>query len=260
MPEITSYSQGTPTWIDLSTPDIEASKKFYGALFGWDFEVGPPETGGYTNAQLQGKNVAGLMQQMPDMSPPEAGPPVTAWSTYLASDDVDATAAAIEANGGRLMMPAMDVMDLGRMLVAFDPLGTMIGAWQAGRHKGAELANEPGTFVWNELATTDVAVARPFYAAAFGVEISGPMSEDFDYTTFRSAGRDVGGIYPADEGTAAQWKVYFGVADTDAAAKTATDNGGTVVSEPTDTPYGRMATIRDPQGAMFSIMSTPAQG
>jgi predicted enzyme related to lactoylglutathione lyase len=140
------------------------------------------------------------------------------------------------------------------MLVAADPTGAVLGVWEPGRHTGARLVNEPGAMIWNELATTNAARAREFYAAVFGLEIGDPFP-DFDYTTIRAEGRDVGGIFTVPD-VEPGWRVYFAVADTDATAAIADSNGATVVSQPTDTPYGRTALIQDPQGALFHLMST----
>jgi predicted enzyme related to lactoylglutathione lyase len=111
--------------------------------------------------------------------------------------------------------------------------------------------------------TRDAATARPFYTDVFGVRISEPMSADFDYTTVRVDDRDVAGIWSVGDGVPtgvpAHWEVYFGVADTDAVAAAVRANGGVVLGDPKDTPYGRMASCTDPQGGAFSVMSvTPA--
>ena len=41
MPERTQYAPGTPSWIDLQTTDQDGAKKFYGAMFGWDYDDQP---------------------------------------------------------------------------------------------------------------------------------------------------------------------------------------------------------------------------
>src|SRR6478672_3062849 len=106
MVEMTDYAPGTPSWVDVSTPDLDATKTFYGALFGWQattFE----DMGRYTNFTKDGKVVCG---GVPTQSPEQ--PP--AWSTYICVADADATAAAVQANGGQVAFPTMDVMALGR--------------------------------------------------------------------------------------------------------------------------------------------------
>ena len=250
MPEASEYARGVPCWIDLSCTDINASKEFYTALFGWDYFVGPPESGHYTQALLGGKGVAGLMQQAPD----QADTPV-AWTTYLKADDAETTHKAIVEHGGRPMTDVIDVMGEGKMIIAADPTGGVFGVWEPGRHIGARVVNEPGTWGWNELSTPNAPRAREFYSAVFGVEIADPFP-DFDYTTFKVDGREVGGIYPVPDAQPA-WRVYFMVADTDATTAIADSNGATVLTQPNDTPFGRMAVVQDPQGAVFALTTGP---
>jgi predicted enzyme related to lactoylglutathione lyase len=240
--------------MDLMTSDREGAMRFYGALFGWDFEVGPPETGYYTMCLLQGDPVAGIGEQQPD----QPGP--VAWTTYLAVDDLDKTCTTVTEHGGKILMPPLDVMDQGRMAIAADPTGAVFGMWQAGKHTGARRVNEPGAMCWNEVVTRDPETAGTFYADVFGYELekmeSGP---GFDYTTFKVDGRTVAGMlgmgedFPAD--VPPHWHGYFGTADPEEAAGKVRDNGGTVTRGPFDSPYGRIVVIQDPQGAVVSLIT-----
>ena len=130
--EMEHYDNGVPSWVDLSSPDLEGPRTFYSALFGWNCPAGPPEAGGYSVCDLGGKTVAGLGPQMnPDMPP--------FWMTYVNVDSVDDTLAKVEANGGTVFAPGMDVMDAGRMAVFADPLGAVIGLWQPNEHTGSSV-------------------------------------------------------------------------------------------------------------------------
>jgi uncharacterized protein len=251
MAEVTSYAPGTPSWVDLQTSDPEGARAFYGELFGWDIEVGPPETGSYGMARLRGHAVAGLGGE-----PPEGAP--TAWTTYIATDDVDGTVKRITDAGGRVMMEPMDIMDQGRMAIASDPTGAAFGLWQPGAMPGASLVNEPGSVSWNELSTGDLQAAKRFYSAVFGYGW-----DDVDtgeggppYATFSVGGPGVGGAMQMD-GLPPHWTPYFAVEDTDAAVATVRRLGGSVMMEPTDSPYGRFAAVADPQGGMFCLITLP---
>jgi uncharacterized protein len=153
----------------------------------------------------------------------------------------------------------MDVMDVGRMLVAADTTGAVFGAWQARAHTGVQLANVPGTLTWSEQMSRDFEGAKAFYAAVFGYEFGDMSADGFSYATLLLAGHEVGGIggYPADvpAEVPAAWSTYFGTADTDASVAKATQLGGSVVRPASDSPYGRMATVADSEGAMFSLIS-----
>ena len=158
----TAWPDGTPCWVDLGVDDIAKASTFYAGLFGWDIQAGPPEAGGYTMCLKNGRAVAGIG---PSQGPPGT-PPV--WTTYLAADDADQTAAKVTKAGGQMFMEPFDVLDVGRMAVAADPGGAAFGIWQARAHTGAGLANEPGTLCWNENHTRDFDRNKAFYQAAFG--------------------------------------------------------------------------------------------
>lgn len=254
MPEVTEpYKPGTPCWIDLMVPDQQAALDFYRDLFGWQGEVGPPETGGYSVCTMEGKAVAGIMAAMS----PDGGPtPPTVWTTYLATADVDATVQKINAAGGSVMMPGTDVTTIGRMAVAADPTGGAFGLWQAGDFAGAQLVNETGALLWNELDTTDVKAASAFYSAALGIEAA-PMEGSEDYFSLSVDGRVVGGMQGMEHlppGTPSHWLVYFAVDDTDSTVDALIRARGNVLVPPFDMVAGRMAVVQDPQGATFAVI------
>jgi uncharacterized protein len=248
-----NWPEGTPCWVDLGVPDIERAATFYAAVFSWTIPEGSPETGGYRVATLKGLNVAGIG---PKMGPPDAP---TMWLTYLATDNADAAADRIKGAGGQIVMDPMDVMEHGRMVVAIDPAGASFGLWQGRRHTGAGLVNEQGALTWNEHFSRDFEASKAFYHAVFGYEYTDMSGEGFTYATFKVGGKDVGGMgeYPADAPASAQpgWSVYFGATDTDASVARVIGEGGSTLREAENSPYGRLATVTDDQGAVFSIIS-----
>jgi predicted enzyme related to lactoylglutathione lyase len=261
MPEVSEHTPGTPSWVDLGTPDIEASASFYGGLFGWDVpeSENAEQTGGYRQAMLRGKPVAGMMPLMQEGQPP-------AWSSYVSVEDADATAAKVTEAGGQVMAEPMDVMDLGRMAVFADPTGAVFGIWQAGSFAGAGIVGDPGAVVWNELNTPDPDRAKQFYTDVFGWETrpfggeGGPP-----YLTAHVGGEETGvaGIMDTrafDQEVPPHWMVYFAVEDVDNVAGRVSELGGTVAQEPTDIPeVGRMAVFNDPAGVHFAVLKPNPQ-
>jgi uncharacterized protein len=256
MSERTAYEPGTPSWVDLSTPDPAAAKRFYGDLFGWDVEdAGPPEeTGGYAMFRLGGKLIAGVGPLMDENQP-------AVWSTYVSTDDADAVVARAQKAGGQALVEPMDVMDAGRMAFVMHPAGGAVGIWQPGRTIGAELVNEPGALTWNQLHTRDQRGAAAFYNAVFGWT----LADVGGIPVFNLADRGIAGMMDVPPGTPdavpAFWMTVFGTADTDATAAKAAELGGQVVSPPSDIEgVGRLAVLADPQGVFFAVISAPPPG
>lgn len=123
---MTTYTQpkpaGAPTWVDLMTPDIEAARAFYHAVFGWDYDISGPEFGGYTTARVDQRMTAGLMGSQPDAPAMPA-----AWGLYFASDNVEADVARAVALGATVLSPAMVVGQFGSMAICADPTGAVFG-------------------------------------------------------------------------------------------------------------------------------------
>jgi uncharacterized protein len=252
VPQRDSAPAGAPCWVELFTSDTDKSRAFYEGLFGWTAEEAGEEYGGYINFSRGGSRIAGCMKNdgqsgMPDL-----------WSVYLASSDAKATVDAAAANGGEVMVAAMDVMDLGVMAFVTDPSGAAIGIWQPGSHGGFTVLDEPGAPSWFELHTRDYDAAVPFYRKVFGWDAH-TMSDtpEFRYTTLGEGETALAGIMDSTnflpEGVPAHWATYFGVEDTDAAVAKVEKLGGSIVVPGHDTPYGRLAQVTDPTGAAFRL-------
>jgi predicted enzyme related to lactoylglutathione lyase len=259
MSERTSYAPGTPCWVDLGSPDLDAAVTFYSGLFGWEVPEAEnvEDTGGYRRATKVGKDVAGMMPLMQEGQPP-------AWSTYVAVADAAATAAAVTANGGNVLAEPMDVLGLGTMAIFADSEGGVFGIWQPGTFAGAGLVNEPGAFCWNELNTRDPEAAKAFYGAVFGWSFEdhdmGPMGT---YTEWKLGEDSMGGMLDMrgrmpDE-VPPNWTVYFAVENCDAALEAVKSSGGSVAFGPIDIPAGRFAVVGDPFGAMFAVIQMPEE-
>lgn len=119
----TRFTPGAPSWVDASSPDIPASKAFYTGLFGWQAMELPPEAGGYVMFALDGAIVAAV-------GPTQGEGQLAAWSVYFATEDADETARKVEAEGGKVVVPAFDVLDQGRTAVFQDPTGAYFSVWQ----------------------------------------------------------------------------------------------------------------------------------
>lgn len=253
----TPWPAGAPCWVDLGSTEVARAKAFYGSLFGWELQEGPPEAGGYVMCEVDGEPVAGIG---PKLGPPEV-PDV--WLTYLATPDADDTAAKITAAGGHVLAEPFDVMTAGRMAVAADPAGAVFGIWQGREHAGLGAYATAGAICWSENLSSDFDGSKAFYHAVFGSEFDDMSGEGYRYATFRGDGAPLAGIgdpgemSPAE--TPAHWMNYFGVTDVDAAVTKVTELGGALLRPAWDTEHGRMAMVGDDQGAVFAIMTVSGQ-
>jgi predicted enzyme related to lactoylglutathione lyase len=265
MADATTVGKNTFTWIDLATTDLKAAKAFYAEIFGWNIkDQDAGDAGTYAEAFVGDKVVGGLYelnQEMRDQGIPPH------WASYILVENVDEKAKLVTQLGGTLVREPFDVMDHGRMAVALDPGGAAFCLWQAKKHVGAAVFNQPGSLTWNELLTHDTDKARAFYTKLFGwTSQSQDMGGGFIYTSFMNGERPAGGmmaITPEMGGDVpANWMAYIAVDDCDAVVKRAESKGATIFVPPKEIPeVGKFATLQDPQGAVLSVikMAQPPQ-
>ena len=207
---------GTPTWIDLMTPDMDAARAFYHKVFGWEYDIGGPEFGGYTTARSGDRLKAGLMGNQPGAPPMPA-----AWGLYFATDNIEADLANAVKLGAKVLYPTMAVGELGSMATCEDPTGATFSFWQAGTHVGSQFAEEPGTPAWYELYSSDAKQARDFYIAVLGATAD-PMPGGMEYYVLKHGEQELAGIMQIDPSWGdfhSQWITYFLVANADETAR-----------------------------------------
>jgi predicted enzyme related to lactoylglutathione lyase len=255
---MTTYSQakpaGTPTWIDLMTPDIDASRAFYQAVFGWEYDIGNPEFGGYTTARLGDRMTVGMMGPQPDAPPMPA-----AWSLYFATEDIEADVANAVKSGAKLLNPAMAVGDFGSMATLEDPTGAQFSFWQAETHIGSQVGEEPGSAAWYELYSSNAKQARDFYTGVLGATADA-MPGGMEYYVLKHGEQELAGIMQIDPSWgnfSPQWVTYFLVENADETVARVKEHGGKIMGNIDDSPFGRIAALMDPSGAAFKIVEGP---
>jgi predicted enzyme related to lactoylglutathione lyase len=231
MGERESYAPGTFCWADLGTTDVEAATAFYGDVFGWEADG--------SRFRLAETDVGGVQAAS------EAS-----WRSRLSVEDVDALVERVRELGGEVLIEPLDVESAGRLAAVADPTGAAVELWQPRELAGAGRVNDAGYMCWNELASPDPGRSREFYAALLGWEIE---PEETGYGVIRRGGAVNGGIRPQQDGEPAHWLVYFTVDSCDDAVAAVRAGGGSIIAGPMDTPMGRVAAVRDPQGAPFAV-------
>jgi predicted enzyme related to lactoylglutathione lyase len=247
--EVSTYMHGRPSWTELAHADPEAGLSFYSTVFGWGHtEIG---TGAdrYVLFTKGGKHVA-AMRGMPQDGPAR-------WTTYFNVDDADAVTAKVKAAGGTVVVDPTTVATAGRMALFLDPNGAEFAVWQPGDHIGAQLLNEPGTYISSELGAADAAASKPFYAQVFDWEW---IALD-DYAEAAVDGVYVAGLMPAESfprfgrPTAPDyWLTCFASDAVDDLVDTAVGLGATVLCPPYTNLHGkRYAILADPENAPFAL-------
>lgn len=252
MGQRTKYAPGTFSWTDLTTTDQDAAKAFYSRLFGWEATDNPVGDGVvYSMMKLEGKDVCAISPQ-PQQQRDAGVPPL--WNSYVTVESADQALESARELGATVHAPAFDVMDAGRMGVIQDPQGAFFLVWEARQHAGAALVNAAGALAWNELASSDLDASASFYGELFGWSAEPVAGSPMPYLMIQNAGRANGGISPVmPPDSPSHWLVYFGIDDVDAGIAKVVELGGQQIVEPVSIGTGRIAIVRDPQGAMFAL-------
>jgi uncharacterized protein len=236
---------GKFVWHDHVSTDAEAARKFYTELFGWEIELFKTPEGEYPMIKAGGQTHGGF-------GPGQEGAPPH-WIGHVLVEDADETAAKAEAAGAKVLFPAMDVPDVGRIIVIADPQGAAISIFA----RSGEGTGSQGTFVWDELMTSNIDATKSFYTEVFGWTTRElDMGDAGSYTIFATAGGDeIAGGMSIQPGMQASphWLPYIATDDIEKTVARARELGGTALVESMDVPEGRIAVLKDPIGATFGI-------
>ncbi|HVE83139.1 MAG TPA: VOC family protein [Myxococcales bacterium] len=238
-------------WVDLMTSDVASAQSFYKTLFGWgtkDVDVAPPMNK-YTMFNTGGQEFGGVLPKQDPNTP-------TSWLPYVLVDDVDKVTTRAAELGGKVLMPAMDIPDVGRFSVIMDPTGGVLSPMSFVQEpRPAPPAGLYGPVAWCELFTDDVNKAGAFYSDLFGwTRTAGPTDK---YVVFKRGDRDAGGLGTRPPGSPpAMWVTYFFTQDVDVTHTNAMGKGAKEVVPPSDIPnVGRFSWLADPQGAIFALFN-----
>ena len=251
-----THTLGRFVWREVFTADPAATKRFYGALFGWTFEdvpMGPDWA--YTLCKLGDKQIGGMMD-LADM-PEGSGDIPPHWALYVSVADVDATAARAKALGGQILGDCHDIPGVGRFAVLMDPQGAAISLFRATQGDPPEEATPAlHDFCWESLSATDPAASIAFYEELIGWKARQMEGTDQPTKIFSRQGDagtaiDVASVGQAPPGSPAFWGTFVAVADVLATAAKARELGGQVVVEKMEIPVGAFGVLQDPTGAMI---------
>jgi hypothetical protein len=255
--------RGHHVWYELMTPDAEASKAFYDKVVGWNFGEPVAEYQGYRMIGRSDGGFAGGVLTLTDEMKQHGARPT--WLGYIGVDDVDTAIGSIEQAGGKTLMPATDIDNVGRIAMVADPSGAPFyimkpipPAGDPNAQSDVFSVDQPQHIRWNELSTTDQDGAIDFYRNQFGWTQEGamPMGEMGDYKFIQANGVGIGAVMRKPEQIpVSMWSYYIGVDDIDRAIEAVKSGGGTITNGPNQIPGGEYAlNAMDPQGAAFGLV------
>lgn len=259
MPDINKHEEGSFSYADLTTTDLDAATSFYTDLFGWktdDQPMSEDPSDIYRMFTKNGRGICAVSKQPPQQA--AAGVPPM-WNVYFTVEDVDLKAKEAEAAGGNVHAPPFDVFDVGRMAVISDPAGAFFCLWQPKKSIGSYVMHEANTLDWAESGSTDVPKARDFYKQVLGwTHEDVEMGEGPVYTVFSVGDKNVAGMMPSQM-PMSYWSIYFQVEDCKGMTERAKSLGAqTMMENMVAEGVGTISVCTDPQGAMFGMIEPEA--
>jgi predicted enzyme related to lactoylglutathione lyase len=244
---------GKFVWFEHVSTDARKAQSFYADVFGW--KVKPFPMGDHAYEMILTGDTLDTM--IGGYSAPGSGGQPSHWVSYVSVEDVDATARAAAANGGRVVEAPSDLPGVGRRARIADPQGAELALLNDTRGDKPDAPATPGRWVWNELHTSDPAKALSFYETVLGFSHrSMDMGAGGAYHILSRGGADRGGVTTHLPGGARpHWLPYVAVDDPDATIARAKKLGAAVPVAPQDIPgVGRFGVLEDPTGAVLAIM------
>lgn len=256
------HETGRVIWHDLLTTTPEASRRFYGELFGWTFEVPRIHIGlggeeDYMLIRHNGRLIGGMI----DANTLGKDGNISQWVTMISVDDINAAVARVTANGGSVLTEPTDVKSRGSLAILEGPTGALFAMIQT--RDGDPPAREPehNSFLWDELWTTDVADASRFYEQVFDYEPQDQAIADSS-RSYRILQRNdeprVGVLSNPFEGERPVWVNYIRVEDPASVTSQVTALGGRVIVEAQPRAIGGyVAFVAGPSGAGIALQTWP---
>jgi len=256
------------TWCyyELYSNNVVETQAFYKGVFGWESKelMKDPQYFGINDAS--GNMIAGLM----DVKITAGAPPH--WMPYVHSKNLEASIKPIEKAGGKVVKAATEVPNHGRFAIISDPEGARFALWQMNdkvtptKDNDKNLKKPPTPFCWEELNVKDSEAALKFYKPALSWtshdHAMGPGDDAPKYHMFALKGeRDpkkaFSGIGRLEGDAHPHWLTYVEVKNADETVAKISELGGKIIKPAFDVPtVGRMATVADPQGAVFAIIQS----
>jgi len=258
---------GKIVWRDLLTNDPAASQRFYGELFGWEFEsIGDASNlrsnSAYTLIRHNGRLIGGMVDTLALNDRND----ISQWVVLMSVEDLDARVAGVTTNGGTIVTPPTDMQERGRLALVRDAEGALLGLLETRDGDPRDREAEVGGFLWDELWTTDVQNASAFYGEMAGltpdtVDIDADRGTAPTYRLLKAGDTPRVGILPNPlDGLDPVWVSYIRVENPATITPRVADLGGRVIVEAQPRPLGgEVAFIAGPSGAGIALQTWPLE-
>ena len=244
---------GKFVWFELVSRDARRAHAFYGEVLGWKtlpFPMGDATYDMICTGDTPDTMIGGYVAPTSDRQRSH-------WISYDSVEDVDATARAATANGGKVVEAPHDLPGVGRTARIAAPLGAELCPFRNATGDPADTPATPGRFFWNELHTSDPTKALSFYEKVLGFSHRAmDMGAGGTYHILSRGGVDRGGATShLRAGEPPHWLPYVFVEDPDATIARARKLGATIQVGAEDIPgVGRFGVLQDPTGAVLAVM------
>ena len=269
MPPITDAPTGERhngkiVWHDLLTNTPEQSRRFYGEMFGWEFEkpgtvlgFGGDDT--YMLIRHEGRLVGGML----DTNAFREGENISQWITTVSVDDIDAAVQRVSAQGGRTETPPTSVGSRGRIAIAEDSTGALFAMIETSEGDPGDRVPGHNEWLWDEVWTDDVEQATSFYQAVLGFDYTDHDIDDSDrnYRVLTMGETARAGVLAMPfEDVQSVWVNYIRVEDPVALTARAQELGGRVLVDAQERAIGGIvALVAGPSGAGIALQTWPLE-
>jgi hypothetical protein len=260
-PASQEHHVGKVIFVELATPDLAATKKFYAGLFDWTFQDYKDVGIDYAVAFLDGHPVAGLVHR--DKSVAEHRHP--RWLSFISVRDADKAKEIALQLGAKVLFEPRNIPDLGREAAFEDPQGAIFAVLASSSGDPPDILVSPGEWIWSSLITIDPDIDAAFYQKLFDYEVFAMADDDVGQHLLLASdnyARSSVNTMPAGKPKShPQWINYIHVEDAVKMTARVVELGGRVLVEPRlDRHGGKVAIVADPLGAPFGLLEWPDNG
>ncbi len=243
-------SSNTNLWHDLITPDLNASKNFYGKIFNWTFSDVNFKGLKYTTIYNKGKIIGGMIEIKSAKN--------STWisSLPLSNEDLSERIKSVVGYGAKVLLPPVKLPGRGKQIVFEGMQGEEFSLISENEYTSKMDTEETeGNWFGIELWATDVVKAKEFYEKAFEVDIEKTVYNNKDYWLFSLNSKILAGMINnpvINQGS--QWVPYIKINDPSKIISKVEGSSGSILLAPsTEFREGKIGIIEDPHGAIIAI-------